>query len=219
MANLQASAIIARQDFLDYMELATTDITRLQATWIDRRIEGVTREIQNYCGRKFKKSGSTRLNVGYYRATETPYDSKYDGNGTKFLFLKNYPVASVATLLTTYYTEDGIADVSTINTDDYRLYGEEGILELTKAPDVWGRFVEAPQSVWVYYHAGFTATEMPSDLKDAACEMIKLRWDRKKRTGDLKSESLDGARFDYDLDKMFPKWVEGILDSYRRNSL
>ena len=215
MANLQSSALVARQEVIDYMELES--ITNAQASWIDRRIEGVTREIQNWCGRKFKKVGSTRLNVGYYRATETPYDSKYDGTGTRFLFLRNYPVATVATLITTYYTESGQADVSTINSDDYRLYKEEGIIELTKAPDVWGRFVEAPQSVWVYYHAGYAT--IPEDLQLAAKELVNIYWRGRKRDPSVKSESLDGARFEYRENFLWPKWVETILDSYRRFSL
>ena len=135
MANLQASAIITRQEVIDYLELS--DLTNAQATVLDRVIEAVTKKVSNYCGRKFKKKPASGL--GSYNPTDSPYDSIYDGTGTRHLFLVNYPVATVATLLTTYYTEGGIKDVSTINSDDYRLYKEEGIIELTKAPDVWGR--------------------------------------------------------------------------------
>lgn len=205
-----AAALITRQDFLDYIEL--NSITPAQATLIDKTIDGVTKYVENYCGRKFKYKPASGL--GSYNPDDTPYDSIYDGTGKTRIYLINYPVISVGTLQTTYVVEDGVKDVSTINSDDYRLYKEEGIIELVKSTDIWGKFIEAPQSVEVYYKAGYAT--IPEDLQLAAKELVAMRWRDRRRDSLLKSESVKNVTFTYDLSRVVPEWVKDILDSYKR---
>ena len=120
---VNASALITRQEVLDYMELSS--VTPAQGTLLDNFINAETSAIQRETGRKFKYKAASDL--GSYNPADTPYDSVYDGTGTSRLFVRNYPIISVATLQTTYVTSDGIKDVSTINSDDYRIYYQEAI--------------------------------------------------------------------------------------------
>jgi hypothetical protein len=120
----------------------------------------------------------------------------------------------VGTLQTTYVIEDGVKDVSTINSDDYRLYKEEGIIELVKSVDVWGKFIEAPQSIEVYYKAGYAT--IPEDLQLAAMELVAIRWRGRKKDSFLKSESVRNVTFTYDLSRIVPEWVKDILAAYKR---
>tara|TARA_Y100000310_G_scaffold344629_1_gene458412 strand:+ start:1615 stop:2253 length:639 start_codon:yes stop_codon:yes gene_type:complete len=210
---VNASALITRQEVLDYMELSS--VTPAQGTLLDNFINAETSAIQRETGRKFKYKAASDL--GSYNPADTPYDSVYDGTGTSRLFVRNYPIISVATLQTTYVTSDGIKDVSTINSDDYRIYYQEGIIELTKSFDVWGRFYEQPQSVELNYHAGYGT--IPDDLKMAAWEEVAIRWRSRRRDGMLKRQSLGRMGAEYDMTRVRPEWVSDIIQAYKRVNL
>lgn len=210
---VNASALITRQQALDYLELSTSDITDAQATVMDRMIDGVTAYVQNETGRKYKKKAAS--DMGSYNPTNTPDDSIYDGSGTRYLFLNQYPVATVATLQTVHSIVDGIKDSSTINSDNYRLNKRDGIIEL-----VVGIFSEGAQNVEVNFNAGFGT--IPADLQMIAEEMVAIQWRKHYRDTSIKREELDEARFEYHNlftgkeGRAIPDWVHGILENYRR---
>ncbi len=208
---VNASALTTRQAVLDYLELSS--VTTAQATVMDRMINGVTAWVQNETGRKFKKKAAS--DMGSYNPTDTPDDAIYDGNGTQYLFLNQYPVATVATLQTVHSIVDGIKDSSTINSDNYRLNKRDGIITL-----VAGVFNERSQNVEVNFRAGFGT--IPADLQLAAEELVAIQWRKKSRDTSIKREELDEARFEYHNvftgkdARAIPDWVHGIIENYRR---
>jgi hypothetical protein len=212
---VSASAWITRASLLDYMEIS--GVTNSQGQILDAVINGITRKIQQETGRKFRHKPASGL--GSYNPTGTPDDSIYDGTGSGRLFLVNYPIVSVATLQTTYVINSGVKDVATINSDDYRLIKEHGIIELVRLPEIpHNAFLEHPQSVEVNYKAGYGATTFPDDLKLAAYGYAEYLWrySRKKDPSLTEERMHDGTWFKYDTKMTRPGWVSEIIESYRR---
>lgn len=211
---VSASAWITRASLLDYMGLPS--VTSGQSAIMDLIINGVTRAIQQETGRKFRYKPAS--NLGSYNPTSTPDDSIYDGSGSGRLFLINYPIVSVATIQTTYVITSGVKDVATINSDDYRLIKEHGIIELVRLPEIpHNVFLEHPQSVEVNYKAGYGATTFPDDLKIAAYGYAAHWWRQRNKDGTLTEERMhDGTWFRYDIKMTRPAWVSEIIESYRR---
>lgn len=213
--NLNASALITRQNVLDYMELSS--VTPAQATILDIMINGVTSGIQRYCRRKFRLKAASAM--GSYNPVGTPDEAIFEYPMGGQIYLPNFPVATIATLYVPYAV-GGTTDSSTVTRADYWLDKANGIIELSY--EQWLRdptWRDQPYPSRSYrsganYKAGYAT--IPGDLQVAAMEMVAIRWRGKKRDASLKSEEMDGARFSYDLSVTAPGWVKEIFSEYRR---
>ena len=215
MANRNASALITRQQALDYLELSS--VTPAQASILDVMINGVTSNIQRFCRRQFRLKAASAM--GSYNPVGTPdYAIFFYPLGGQ-IFLPNYPVATIATLYVPYAV-GGTTDSSTITRTDYWLDKNNGIIELSYvdvANDPSWRAQTYPSRSYragANYKAGFGT--IPGDLQMGAMEMVAMRWRGRRRDGNILSEEVDDSRFTYDLTGRAPAWVEEIFQSYKR---
>ena len=221
--NLNASALITRQSALDYMELSS--VTPAQASILDIMINVITSSVQRYCRRKFKLKAASAM--GSYNPVGTPDDGIFEYPIGGQIWLPQYPVSTIATLYVPYAV-GGTTDSSTVTRADYWLDKANGIIELSyneagRDPE----WIAQSYSARAYplrayrsganYKAGFGT--IPGDLQLGALEMVAGRWRGRKRDGALKSESMDGARFEYELERSAPGWIKEIFESYRRVKL
>lgn len=135
---------------LTTVALAKTYMKKTDAaddTLIESLINATTVFVENYCGRRFKK---------------TVYTAELkDGNGSQYLFLKHYPIVSVTTI---YWTDITVGD-TLIDSDDYKIYANQGYIY--KA----GGWVYGHQNIKITYEAGYTfiggaAGAVPEELYD-----------------------------------------------------
>lgn len=172
-------------------------------SYLDTMIGWVSAEIANYCNRVFVVEGLTDQ---FWPAQTFSYSVP---GGADLLQLSRFPAVSVTSL-----TENGEALVADT---DYTIDLDKGqILRLDDNgyPAKW-----APYPIVVVYSAGYA--DIPGDIQDAACRMIKARRDARGRDPFLKQQNIPGV-----LEQQW--WVAGpgqtgnmppdvadILDNYR----
>jgi len=139
---------------------------------IETLIERVTYDFQNYCG------------IDSFLADD--YVEYVDGNGSRYLFVKNTPINSVASI---YEDPDWVWSASSeISSDDY-LVNSNYILY----KDIWSAGLS---NYKVSYNGGYT--EIPLDLKQCAIEEILKKYKRRKDF-DVANKSLsDGSALYFD---------------------
>lgn len=151
-------------------------------------IDRVTNFIQKYCNRKF---------------TSSTYDEYYDGSGTGYLFLPDYPIVSVALL-----EIDGAVKAST----DYAIYTDAGMIRLKK-----GKFNEGILNVHVIYVAGYVT--VPKDLEQACTEIVAMKYYSRgtEKFGVTARNLGEGGMISYE--RTLPAEIAGVLDLYKRRSV
>jgi len=150
--------------------------------------------IESYCDRRFK---------------ETTYaDEEYDGLGTSFLNLKNYPI----TALTAYDRNMG-----NVGDTDWDSLQDEFIKHLENEGQIYYQagFVKGVKNYRFSYTAGYAT--IPSDLEEACLELCSYIFNDKKNKG-MQSESL--AEYSYTKVARTGNVIESlgldlILDAYR----
>ena len=98
-----------------------------------------------YCNRVFEKASS---DVTRY----------FDGGGEDSLFVQRYPIVNITSLYDDPdrdYTED-----TKISSDDYIIYKEDGKVRLDNSV-----FNDSEKNVKLVYNGGYTAANLPKDLK------------------------------------------------------
>lgn len=177
-------------------------------TLLLRVINGVTDQIEGYCGRKF------------LRATYTEIRSIQPGE-IAFLVLKNAPVASITSF---EYNSGLIASPtwSAFPSESYALSedGESGIIELTQIlPN------GIPNSVRVVYVAGYlidwsnagaSTHTLPADLTEVAEQLVTRYFKRRENEG-KQNESFNGASISYLTD--LTEEQKEVLNRYKRTNL
>lgn len=161
----------------------------------------------------------------------------HDGVGSEYLFLKAYPVTSITSIavLSPDGTETALA------ASEYDFDAKTGIVALTGSLDVRGgavvenfggvRFVTGGLGRGVYrspafdggfrrvkvtYTGGYTAANVPSDLKRAEMDIAKLRYNERGRDAALSSESLGDYSYSRDASHRIEEIVSGLARRYRR---
>ena len=188
-----ADALCSTGQVKDYLKITG-------ATWdalIGELIDGVTDSIQSDTKRKFKQ------------ATYTNED--YNGNGTRILILKNYPIISVASLYDDVNRDFGASTL--IAAADYIVWKDEGEIELVEE-----KFTTGVGNVRITYDAGFAV--IPQDLRDACREEAAGIFERSKKGKaalGLDSASDEGGSESYVAlqDGFLPQTLQ-VLKRYRR---
>jgi len=142
VATLASNALTIVDDVKELLGLASSDHSK--DNLIIRKINQVSSQIENYCGRSF------------HRATYT--EEVYTGTGTDQIILKNRPVESV-TSLDARSSSLNEAGSENVDTELYFINSTAGVLNLNfRAIGHWGRYL-------VTYVAGYTT--IPDDLAEA----------------------------------------------------
>lgn len=153
-----------------------------------RLVNGVSRAIENYCGRVF--------------AARDVAAKKYDGDDTDVLLLNTCPIISVSTLL---------VETLTIPAASYVLYNEIGKIVLIDGTI----FTAGPQTVSVSYRAGYERQDFPDDVGMAAriwvCHLFKIAKDQRYGVG---SQTVTEESFSFAPGSMPPE-VKEILEMHR----
>ena len=128
MAEVQASTLVTLAQMRAYLNMPTAQ-TGKDDLLIDL-LDSYNAEMQLYLG------------VSMINAT---YTESYDGNGTRCLFLKHYPIVSVTSLT--------LDDTALVENTDFYVYGTEGYIKLDS--DI---FTQDLKNVAIVYVAGHGAT-------------------------------------------------------------
>lgn len=185
-----------QDDLLILMIMAATDVIEGQLVGIDEMNGG-------YCNRRF--------------ASTTYTSAKYNGHNFRDLFMRQYPITSITTI---------VIDDTTVFPSGSSTLAELGFYIDTEAA---GNIINTslwpsgdPQNVVITYVAGFI-TAIPSDLQLTAIALVALRW-LSKGTEPYKSEKIGNYSYTLkDMDEKNPLGtglIKDILgDSYRKPQL
>lgn len=139
----------------------------------------------------------------FLTTTRTEY---YDGNGTKYLFLKYKPVNSIASIYDdTDWEWDGD---SLIAATDYRIVGNRFVV---LKDDI---FTTGDQNIKITYSSGYS--EIPGDVKQACIEEIVFAYENanQHRIG-LIQKTIDGAGSVQYYETGIMKSTTQILNKYK----
>ena len=205
---VKSYALTTRQRLIDFLGLSGLSST--QNTVLDRIIDTATEYIENYCDRRFQQTVYT--------------NEVYDGDGSRYLMLKNYPVNSASTF--TLSRRDSVGnedDWSTIDTEDYFVHYNEGIVEYIKGL----KFQNAPKRYRITYTAGFNfdnsstflADTEAGDVEYAMWRICSASWQRRKGDVGVISERLGDYSVEYSKGVFESPEIKEVLDKYARMNI
>jgi hypothetical protein len=135
-------------------------------------------------------------------------NERYNGDGSRVLFLKNYPLLDISKVEVVDNCIIPERDLTTGVTEGFILDYDSGRLDLT---DKY-YFNKGLGNVLVNYIYGYD--EIPGDLRQVAMEWIGFKLQHKNSLG-LKGESLGPYSVTFN-DKYIPDNIKDVLDNYRR---
>jgi len=159
---------------------------------IEELINSGTQYIENYCKRRFKKTTYT--------------DELYDGEGGRFLFLKNYPIIGVTSI---YWHYKNITD-TLIDSGDYDIESEEGLVHYD------GLWTKGYKNIKITFEAGydFINDGRPPELEEI-CKMLVATKFGKRGSAAIKSEKIGSYSLTY-MDAEIPPEIKNRLNFWRR---
>lgn len=160
---------------------------------LEELINRMTDLMEDYCGRRFKKTTYTDLLV--------------DGNGSEFLFLKNFPINSVTSIYRHYL----VGDDDELDSDYYVIYSAEGYIYREAG------FVKGHQNYKITYDAGydFDNDGIPAGLQLLCNKICTFEYNSYSRVG-IKSEKIGSYSVTYDVVNILPVELLEQLDMWRR---
>lgn len=198
MATLAANALITEAELEELLQ------TTFETAYANALINIASQFIENFCDRKF---------------IETTYDEEvYDGNGTRDLYLKNYPISDVSTVVVkSWDTFNDVVNTTFTVDDDYLIYDVEGLIYKR------GGWVRGRQKYRVTYKAGYAIANVPYDLKQACSQICQYVNYRKSNPG-ADEETMgrysisysDGSGEGSSLSMAVPNSIIALLEPYRR---
>lgn len=199
MASIKGNALIIESELEELLQ------TTFETEYANALINMASQFIENFCDRLF---------------IETTYTKEiYNGNGTHELYLKNYPLSDIGSLIIvswdTYNDKEDY--VFTINTD-YLIYTNEGMLYHR-----WG-WIKGHQNYRVTYKAGYAIAAIPYDLKQACAQICQYINNHKNNPGAI-SEAMGKYSISYSnpaggkgISVAIPAAIIDLLQPYRRIS-
>ena len=191
MADVAATALVTLKDVKAFVDLRSSDHDEVLKQFINYLSEMVE---NSWCYRKIKSATYT--------------DELYDGNGTRHLLLRQWPVTAVSSLIG---EREGSA---LVDGTDFEIEKDEGIIALIEDGDL-PKFPLSIHGIKITYTAGFTV--VPADLQMAVLKAVHQeykRWD-KGATG-LLSQGLGTEQAVEYIKTAYPADVMLVFDSYRR---
>lgn len=199
---IKSNALTTRARLKTYLGISVTTYD----TVLDYVIDATTDFVLHYCDRVFQ---------------QTAYSNQvYDGTGTKYLLLKNYPVVSGETF-TLQERDSSInkSSFSTISSDDYFVKNDEGIVS-----HMTSIFTKVDQHYRITYTAGYDYDTSSKtlisvnlgDLEYAVWKLCAVMYYQRKSSGDISSERIGDYSVTYMKEVMTDPEVLAILNKYKR---
>jgi len=182
---MDATAIITLSDVYEYLSVSGSDDGPLIQKLIDRK----TVEFENWCGLD-----------SFYVYDYTEY---YDGDGSPYLFVKNFPINSISLVADDSdwsWGSDTTADLS-----DFRIVEKNHIVYNSY-------FNEGLQNIKITYNAGYSV--IPFDIQEVMCEEVTRIYNRRKEVDIFIKTITDGSQHRYN--KALLPTTMLILSKYRR---
>ena len=207
--NANALTTVATVKGAGYLNISVTTYD----TWLEKQINIASQRIENYIGRKLY--------------TRTITSEKYKGNNRSKLYLKNYPVASVTSV---------IQQENTISSGDYELVSSDYSAYLYNELGWWSNgitqgitkgIIDTYEDIKVTYVAGYvlppagTGITLPADIEEACIQSVIYAYNqigsggRTKQSEKLQSWSVTYADNEFDSKSGLLESVKSMLNSYR----
>lgn len=170
-----------------------TDVDEDQQWVIEDLIKKVSKMFNNYIGRDLESTTHIEL---------------YDGNGLSRLRLINWPITTITNLYED--TSRAFESSSILDTDTYMIYNEKYIQLLSTV------FYETDASIKVEYIAGYTAENMPEDIKLACINEVVRYYKNRYMSSDWGINAIttpQGTNYNFTTTPLLED-TEMILDSY-----
>lgn len=158
---------------------------------LEMLINQATDYLETKCGRRF--------------ASTTYTEQEYDGNGTVELKLQQFPVITFTTLQKNRAT-DNSDDWETVDTDDYWVENETGIITKTS------KFYKGKFNYRATYTAGYAT--IPYDLQYACLTIVSETLNRRSAMG-IKAESLGDHSITFESLYQSNAVLKDIVSNYR----
>jgi len=205
--SLKAYALTTKARFIAFAGL--TNLSAAEETVVEIIINSVTEYIENYCQRRFK---------------ETLYTEEvYDGDGSEFIMLKQYPLKADSTVTLGYRSSTVNKDNwGSIDSEDYFIDYNSGTLEIAN-----GHFTNQARKFRVTYTAGFDfdnsttflADTTAGDIEYATWKLCETMWARRKGGVGVKAEKLGDYSVTYAKAVFESPEIKEVLDKYARVSV
>jgi len=156
--------------------------------------------IDRFCNRSFIKAT--------YAAEE------YDGDGNNNIYLRNYPILTVATIILYDTYTAATLQTFTVNTE-YLIYLKEGYIFMRSKTS------PGHKNYRVTYDAGYLIADIPYDLKNACAQLAGLIYATSGSAG-AKSESIGKYSITYEKSDIsvagipVPADIAGVIMQYRK---
>lgn len=208
--SLVSYALTTRARLKTFLGISSSDDDSL----LDQIINSVSDFVEMYCDRRFKKTDYS--------------DEVYDGNGSKYLILKQYPVVSGETFtLERRDSFDNQDSWSTIDSEYYFVKESAGMVIYVASLNTEGAyFVKSPQHYRVSYTAGYDFDNTGGntlsdagigDLEYAVWKLCAKIYNQRKSSGNIKQEKIGDYSVAYESELMVDQELRNILLSYKRD--
>ena len=184
-------ALITVDNVKDYYGLVGANDDTLIMDLIDR----ATAQFETYCSRQFESRERTE---------------EYDGNGTKYLFPKYYPITTISGILDD--SDWAWGSTTEIDSTTYRIQNENTVVR--KPGNV---FTKGDQNIRITYTAGYADGSIPADLVQAAIEEVVRMYKRRAEVDVLAKTADDGSVTR--VAKEFLPTTLRVLDKYMLKSI
>jgi len=141
------------------------------------------------------------------KVTET---IEYLDGGSGILYL---PHLNISNITVWHDLDRDFADTSEVDSDDYSIYAERGIIKCND----W-TFNKGNKVIKVQYDGGYSEDAIPSDLRRKLVKQIAYEFKRRSDAGLMSVTYPDGTINKFDIGEWLPD-VEQVLTRYGRTIL
>ena len=166
------------------------------------------RKLINQCSSFVEKETDRNLKAQDYDPDIDKENGRYDGDGTKKLHLRQYPINSITTLECSGSEIDEAGDTDYYGSTGYVIYKSRGMVYYEYG------FEGGIKNVRVTYNAGYASgTKEIDDLKFLCNSLVAWVHNNRKNLG-FKSERL--GNYSYSRGDLREEWQKSMIARYRR---
>lgn len=202
MSNLKSYVWVTLNEVKEALDITTPDSDARLNGYINR----ATDMIENYCQRKFLSAAYT--------------DEEYQGNGTYYLTLRNFPVTALTAVSFRTSSNYNAPNWDAISSNDFDIVSEGKTNAGRIASNFGFPIGGGTNNFKVTYTAGYAIDDIPGDLKEALVELVNYFFTNSKINPAMKSETL--GNYSYTRDTAGIKngliktlGLDSILDMFR----